>query len=96
MTLKPSARLLVSSIPIIGLTLLLALSVSIFKSDSILGASQVALLVSAGVAIALSMWLFKTPWKAFENGMKENMADVVVALVILLFIGAVSVTWTTS
>ena len=96
MTLKPSARLLVSSIPIIVLTLLLSLSVSIFKSDSILGASQVALLVSAGVAIALSMWLFKTPWKAFENGMKENMADVVVALVILLFIGAVSGTWTTS
>ena len=96
MTLKPSARLLVSSIPIIVLTLLLSLSVSIFKSYSILGASQVALLVSAGVAIALSMWLFKTPWKAFENGMKENMADVVVALVILLFIGAVSGTWTTS
>ena len=55
MTLKPSARLLVSSIPIIVLTLLLSLSVSIFKSDSILGASQVALLVSAGVAIALSI-----------------------------------------
>lgn len=96
MTIKPSVKLLISSIPIIVLTILLSLSVSIFKSDSILGSSQVALLVSAGVAVLLSMLFFKTPWKAFENGMKENMADVVVALMILLFIGAVSGTWTTS
>ncbi|MGN0201705.1 MAG: Na+/H+ antiporter NhaC family protein [Candidatus Cryptobacteroides sp.] len=93
---KPSVKLIVSAIPVLVLISLLSLSVSIFKSDSILGSSQVALILSAGVAVALSMWFFKTPWKAFENGLKENMSDVVVALVILLFIGAVSGTWTTS
>ena len=89
-------KLAISLIPILILTALLSLNVSIFGSDAITGSSQVALLFSAGVCILLSMWLFKTPWKAFEDGIKENMSDVMVAIVILLFIGAVSGTWTMS
>ena len=39
----------ISLVPIIVLIILLALNISVFGSDSILGASQVALLFSAGI-----------------------------------------------
>lgn len=92
--MKQNARVWISIIPILTLIALLALSVSIFRSDSILGSSQVALLAASGVCIGLAMWFFKTPWNAFEDGLKENMSDIVIALIILFFIGAVSGTWT--
>ena len=53
--------------PIIVLVILLSLNIGIFGSDSILGASQVALLFSAGICVWLAMWLFKKPWKEFEE-----------------------------
>ena len=86
----------ISLIPILVLVSLLALDISIFGSNSILGASQVALLFSAGVCIWLSMWLFKTPWEEFEQAIKSNIGDVTTAIVILLLIGAISGTWTVS
>lgn len=90
------ARAWVSVIPIVVLVAILAVNISIFGSDSILGASQVALLFAAGVCIALSMWLFRTPWEHFENAIKENVADVTTAILILFLIGAISGTWTAS
>ena len=83
-------------IPILILVTLLALNISIFGSDAILGASQVALLFSAGVAIWLAMWLFKVPWQDFEETIKSNIGDVTTAIVILFLIGAISGTWTVS
>ena len=96
--MKPLSRtrILISLIPILVLIFLLALDVSIFGSDSILGASQVALLTAAGVCIWLSMWLFKTPWKDFEKAISSNIGNVTTAIVILLLIGAISGTWTMS
>lgn len=90
------ARAWVSVIPIVVLVAILAVNISIFGSDSILGASQVALLFAAGVCIALSMWLFRTPWEHFENAIRENVADVTTAILILFLIGAISGTWTAS
>ena len=90
------AKGFISLIPILVLVALLALNISIFGSDAILGASQVALLVSAGLAVWLSMWLFKTPWSAFEDAMKSNIGNVTTAIVILLLIGAISGTWMAS
>ena len=89
-------RVFISLIPVLVLIALLALDVSIFGSDSILGASQVALLFAAGVCIWLSMWLFKTPWKDFEEAIKSNIGNVTTAIVILFLIGALSGTWTMS
>lgn len=89
-------RVGISLIPILILVTLLALSISIFGSDAILGASQVALLFSAGVAIWLAMWLFKVPWQDFEETIKSNIGDVTTAIVILFLIGAISGTWTVS
>ena len=89
-------RVGMSLIPILILVTLLALNISIFGSDAILGASQVALLFSAGVAIWLAMWLFKVPWQDFEETIKSNIGDVTTAIVILFLIGAISGTWTVS
>ena len=95
-TRKPARDIWISLIPILTLVALLSLSISIFGSDAILGASQVVLLFSAGICIWLSMWLFKTPWKAFEDAIKSNIGDVTTAIVILFLIGAISGTWTMS
>ena len=89
-------RILVSLVPVVVLVVLLALDISIFGSDSILGPSQVALLAASGICILLASWLFKTPWKEFEESIKGNLADVASAIIILLLIGAISGTWTMS
>lgn len=91
-----TARGIVSLIPVAALVAMLSINISIFGSDAILGASQVALMVAAGIAVWLSMWLFGTPWKAFEEAIKSNIGDVTTAIVILLLIGAISGTWTAS
>lgn len=91
-----SSRAVISLIPFIVLVGLLAVDISVFGSDSILGASQVSLLFSAGVCVLLGSWLFKTPWKAFERAISENISDVAPALVILFLIGTISGTWTVS
>ena len=89
-------RTLLALVPLGVLILLLALDISIFGADSILGASQVALLTSAGVCICLSMWLYKIPWKQFEAAISAHIGDVTTAILILFFIGAISGTWTMS
>ncbi|MBP5332685.1 MAG: sodium:proton antiporter, partial [Bacteroidales bacterium] len=96
MNIKPVHRTLLSLVPLAVLMALLAADISVFGADSILGASQVALLAAAGVCIWLSMWLYKTPWKDFEKAVIAHVGDVAPAIVILLLIGAISGTWTMS
>lgn len=96
MARKSLSRLGISLIPITTLVALLALDISIFGSDAILGASQVALLFSAGISVWLAMWLFKVPWHDFEEAIKGNIGDVTTAIVILFLIGGISGTWTMS
>ena len=90
------ARTLISLIPVLVLVTLLAINIAIFGSDAILGASQVALLTSAGVCVLLASIFFKTPWKEFDAAIRNNFADVAGATLILFLIGAVSGTWTVS
>ena len=89
-------KAIISLVPVIVLVALLAIDISIFGGDSILGASQVSLLIAAGVCVLLSMWLFKTPWSEFEEAIKGNIGDVTTAILILFLIGAISGTWTVS
>ena len=93
---KGLANTIIALVPILVLVGLLALNISIFGSDAILGASQVALLFAAGVCVWLSIWLYKTPWKDFEDAIKANVGDVTTAIVILFLIGAISGTWMVS
>ncbi len=94
--MKQYARTLTALVPVAVLICLLALDISIFGSDAILGASQVSLLIATGVCVWLSMWLWKTPWTAFEEAIRANVGDVTNAIVILLLIGALSGAWTVS
>ena len=89
-------RTLISLIPITVLVILLALNISFFGSDAILGASQVSLLFAAGLCVWLAMWLFKKPWEDFEAAIRSNIGDVTTAIVILFMIGGISGTWTMS
>ena len=89
-------RTLIALIPLGVLVVLLATTIVIWGADSIAGSSQVALLVGAGVCMALSTWLYKTPWKAFEKAIMENIGEVAIAILILFMIGAISGTWTAS
>ena len=93
---KGSGKILIALIPVLVLVALLALDISIFGSDAILGASQVSLLVATGICVWLSMWLYKTPWSTFEDAIRSNVGDVTNAIVILLLIGALSGAWTVS
>ncbi len=95
--MKPSpARTIISLIPVLVLVTLLAVNIGIYGSEAILGASQVALLTSAGVCVLLASIFFKTPWKAFDAAIRNNFADVAGATLILFLIGAISGTWTMS
>lgn len=93
---QSAAGTILSLIPVLVLITLLAVNIGLYGSDSILGASQVALLASAGVCVLLASTFFKTPWKAFEKAIGSNFADVAGATLILFLIGAVSGTWTMS
>ena len=93
---KGSGKILIALIPVIVLVALLALDISIFGSDAILGPSQVSLLVATGICVWLSMWRYKTPWSTFEDAIRSNVGDVTNAIVILLLIGALSGAWTVS
>lgn len=96
MEITPAKRTLIALIPLGVLVLLLALVIVIWGADSIVGASQVALLIGAGLCIGLSTWLYKTPWKVFEKSVMDSVGEVATAIVILFMIGAISGTWTAS
>ena len=95
-TITAAKRTLIALIPLGVLLALLALDIAIFGADSILGASQVSLLLASGVCIALSAWLYKSRWKDFERDIVRNIGEVAPAILILFLIGAISGTWTMS
>ena len=88
---KPSA--LVSLLPFIFLVAALSVVIYVFGTDALDGASQVALLFAAGFTVVLSMVLYRTSWKVFEESILENITSVGTSIVILLLIGAVSGSW---
>lgn len=88
---NPSA--LVSLLPFIFLVAALSVVIYVFGTDALSGASQVALLFAAGFTVVLSMVLYKTSWKVFEESILENITSVGTSIVILLLIGAVSGSW---
>ena len=96
MTPAERKRTLLALVPLMILVVLLALDITIFGADSILGPSQVSLLVAAGLCVGLSIWRNKTPWEEFEKAIGANMGDIAPSILILLLIGAISGTWMAS
>lgn len=91
---KPT--LFVSLIPFAFLVSCLACIIIIFGSDSLNGASQVALLGAAGLVTALSMIVNKTPWGRLEEAVVNNIKTITLSVLILILIGAVAGTWMVS
>jgi len=84
---------LIAVIPIISLIGILAVILTIFKSDSLSGGSQVALLLASSICVAIAMARYKVKWKAFENQLQKTFGEVAVTLVILLAVGMLAGSW---
>lgn len=91
---KPSCR--VSLIPFCVLILTLFFVIRFFGGDALGGASQAALLLAAGVAVAIAMLAYKVKWQTLEKAVTENIRTIGVAMIILLLIGAISGSWMVS
>lgn len=87
---KPS--LLEALVPITVLIVLLGFSVYFFGEDASYGPNQMALILSAGVAVLLGLRLGFT-WRELEKGMVEGISLATGAILILLVVGSLIGTW---
>jgi NhaC family Na+:H+ antiporter len=71
----------------------MAVTIRTFGNDALGGASQLVLLASAAVCCLLAMTCCGIRWKNIEAAIVRNMANVSPALLILLFVGALSGSW---
>ncbi len=86
----------VSLIPFVFLVAVLVLVIKVFGANALDGGSQVALIMAAGVSVAISMIFYKVPWKEFEEGILDNIRAVGPSILILLLIGAIAGSWMVS
>ena len=92
-TKSPKIHWLIALIPFLVLVVLQVLVIKYFGSDSIDGASQTALLFAAGVAIAIAMIGYRVSYDTIDDAIGENIKTIGPAILILIFIGAVSGSW---
>ncbi|MBR3820236.1 MAG: sodium:proton antiporter [Kiritimatiellae bacterium] len=85
-----------SMVPIVVLVTLLYFAVGTFGTDTLSGASQLALLFSGGVAAALGIGVYRLSWTAIERSIVSGIGDVMPSVLILLVIGALSGAWMVS
>ena len=83
----------ISLVPVVVLVLMVTVSIVLFGDDSLNGANQISLLVSTGVCVCLSMWIYNSPWSKFENAIKKTIGGASVSIIILLIIGMLSGAW---
>ena len=83
----------VSCLPLVFLAVLLVVVIHFFGSDSLEGGSQVALLLCAGLAIAIGIFGYGQSWKSFEKSIDDCFSSVATSILILLLIGAVAGSW---
>ena len=84
---------MLSLVPIVVLVGLLYVVVKLFGSDTLNGASQVVLLISTAICVLLSISFCRVRWKKIESAIINNITGIASAILILLFIGALSGTW---
>ena len=87
---------LIAIIPVVVLIAFLAVVISLFGSDSLSGGSQIALLMGMAVCVSLSMAIYKTPWRTFEQQIKKTLGEVSITLLILLCVGMLAGSWMVS
>ncbi|MDO5446696.1 MAG: Na+/H+ antiporter NhaC family protein [Prevotellaceae bacterium] len=84
---------IVSLIPIVALIILMYFSVDLFGSDSLCGGTQICILMAVAVCIGISRGFYKVKWRFFEAGIKKNLGEAAIPIMILLMIGMMSGTW---
>lgn len=84
---------LISIIPLLVLVALIVTVMQMLPDDALSGASQIAMVVAATICVALSMFIYKTPWTVFEQSIKTTIGDSTVSILILLLIGVMSSSW---
>lgn len=94
--MKHTPSLLLSTVPLALLVALVGSVVSVFGQDSLCGASQVALLLSSFLCIAIGLWGKWMTWNDLEEALSEKVGGIAPALFILLFIGALGGSWMVS
>lgn len=85
-----------SAIPLCVLVFLISSIVYVFGSDALAGASQIALLVAAAIAVGFGVFFGYTSWQKFECEVVKKISEVSQAIIILLLIGALSGAWMVS
>jgi NhaC family Na+:H+ antiporter len=88
---KPSLAL--SFIPVVVLLGLLIVNIVIYKDDATGGANQLALLISAGVATFIGIFIQKINYKELEEHVLNSIQMAMQANVILLVVGALIGLW---
>lgn len=83
-------------LPLVALVGMLVGVIRTFGSDALGGASQVTLLIAAGLCVAIGMWKGRVRWEAFETAITQHISSVAPAILILLLIGALSGAWMVS
>ena len=79
-------------LPIIFLIALLSFNVYLYGDDSLGGANQLALLLSAAFATTMGL-KSGTSWKSILKGVSNSIASTTPAIIILLLIGSLAGTW---
>ena len=83
----------IALIPLLVLIALQVVVIRVFGSDALDGASQTALLLSAGMAVAIAMLGYRVPWSSIDRAISDNIKTIGSAILILFLIGAVSGSW---
>ncbi|MGC6470161.1 MAG: Na+/H+ antiporter NhaC [Flavobacteriales bacterium] len=89
--MKPHS-LFYAFVPIVFLILLLSSNVYIYGDESLSGANQIALLLSAAVAAVLGVKSGMS-WKSILKGISNSITSTTPAILILLLIGSLAGTW---
>jgi len=84
--------LLQSLIPIVCLIALLALNVVLFGDDTLSGANQIVLLLSAAIASLIAIKLGHK-WMDIRKSMVKSIGSAMPSILILLLIGSLAGTW---
>ena len=79
-------------LPIIFLIALLSFNVYLYGDDSLGGANQLALLLSAAFAAIMGL-KSGTSWKSILKGVSNSIVSTTPAIIILLLIGSLAGTW---
>lgn len=89
---KKQPSLVDALIPVLSLIVMLAGSVYLYRDNSSFGANQIALLLSAAIAMIVG-WKNGYTWKELEAGVVKGISMALGAILILLMVGSLIGTW---